>query len=271
VLGPADGRYLKRESEDAPPSQVIVLATLGAPQRRLFKGRKPAAVTEAGPEPVPTSRATLIAAEPFQSREDADAWLERLRKDDDATTAGVDAAVHRLNEVLRAHRAAALDPYTREVHAGGALVVRVGYGNGDQVADGHFTAAYELPREAAGEIRGRAARRTAMLAPQERLAAFLSGRERPLAGAELMLRARADLDADDTRAAALQARVALEALIAELGSESRDVADLRDRRKAIGAAANAALEGELSAERADAVADAVDAMDRALRHRAAGA
>jgi hypothetical protein len=249
---------------------VIVLGTLGAPQRRLFKGRKPTAVTEAGPEPVPTSRATLIAAKPFESKDAADEWLEGLRGDDDATTTAVDDAVRRLNAVLRAHRAAALDPYTREVHAAGALVVRVGYGNGDQVADGRFTAAYELPRRAAGAVRTRAAQRRDMLAPQERLAAFLGGREAPLAGEELMLRARADLDAEHPREAALQARVALEALIAELGKEGRDVGDLRGRRKAIGSAANAALEGQLKPEQAQAVADAVEAMDRALRHRAAG-
>ena len=247
-----------------------MLGTLGAPQRRLFKGRKPAAVTEAGPEPVPTSRATLIAADPFESEEAAEEWLESLRADDDATAAAVDEAVRRLNRVLRAHRAAALDPYTREVHAAGALIVRVGYGSGDQVADGRFAAAYELPREPAGEVRGRAARRRSMLAPQERLAAFLGGRDEPLAGEELMLRARADLDAEHHREAALQARVALEALIAELGREGHDVGDLRDRRKAVGEAANAALEGDLSAEQAVAVAEAVVAMDRAVRHRAAG-
>jgi hypothetical protein len=149
--------------------------------------------------------------------------------------------------------------------------VRVGYGNGEQVADGRYTAAYELPRDvAAGSIRGRAVRRREALAPQERLAAILGGRDAPLAGEELMLRARADLDAERPREAALQARVALEALIAELGREGRDVSDLRDRRSAIGNAANAALDGDLSSDQAGAVAAAVDAMERALRRRAAG-
>jgi hypothetical protein len=250
---------------------VIVLATLGAPQRRLFGGRKPADVTEAQPEPVPTTRVTMIAADAFESPEDAEAWLATLRDDADAITAAVDDAVRTLNGMLRAHRAAALDPYAREVHAGGALVVRVGYGSGDQVADGHFAAAFELPRmAAAGQVRGRAARRREMLGPQERLAAMLAGREPQLAGEQLMLRARADLDAERPREAALQSRVALEALVAELGREARDVTALRDHRKAIGEAANAALDGELSDEQAAAVEAAVDAMDRALRHRAAG-
>jgi hypothetical protein len=249
---------------------VIVLATLGAPERRLLRGRKPTAVTDAAPEPVPTARATLIAAEPFESREAADAWLEDLRGDDEATAAEVEAAVRGLNGVLRAHRAAALDPYAREVSAAGALVIRVGYGAGEQVADGRFAAAYELPRHGAGMLSQRAARRREALAPQERLAAILGGRDAPLAGEELMLRARADLDAGHPREAALQARVALEALIAELGREGRDVADLRDRRHDVAAAANAALDSEPNAGQVDAVTAAVDAMERALRHRAAG-
>jgi hypothetical protein len=91
-----------------------------------------------------------------------------------------------------------------------------------------------------------------------------------LAGEELVLRARADVDARHMREAALQARVALEALIADLGREGQDTADLSDRRAAVGAAANAALEGDLPAEHVNTVTTAVDAMERALRHRAAG-
>jgi hypothetical protein len=249
----------------------VVLGTLGAPQRRLLGGRKPVAVEAAEePEPVPTSRATLVAAAAFESSAAAESWLDGLRRDDDALRAEVDAAVRALNGVLYAHRAAALDPYARDVSAGGALVVRVGYGAGDQVADGRFAAAVELPRGAATPGARRAARRRSDLMPQERLAAILGGRDRVLAGEELMLRARADLDAGRAREAALQARVALEALIADLAAESRDVGDLRERRGAIGDAANAALAGEPSGEQQAAVADAVAAMERELRRRAAG-
>ena len=57
-----------------------------------------------------------------------------------------------------------------------------------------------------------------MEAPEERFAALVGGHGSPLAAEELVLRARADLDAGRTREAALQARVALEALLAELQS-----------------------------------------------------
>jgi hypothetical protein len=259
ALGPDDGRYLRRSGEEREPEWVIVLATLGASQRRLLGrgSRKPVAVSEAGAaSPVPTARATLIRAAPVA---DPEGWLERLRKDASAVDAEVDDAARELNAVLRAHRGAAADPYVREVSRSVANVVRVGYGNGDQVADGRFSAAYELPEDM------RRARRAEAMAPLERLAAVLSGTEELGIGEELVLRARLDVDAGRFREAALQARIALEALLTELGHAG----ELAMHREAVGDAANAALRGDLSASQADAVAEAVLEMRRALR-RASG-
>lgn len=260
-LGPDDGRYLRRTGEERTPEWVIVLSTLGAPQRRLLGrgGRKPVQVADA-PEaaPVPTARATLIHAEPLASPADADAWLERLRRDPRAIDGEVEAAARELNAVLRAQRAAAADPYVREVSRTVANVVRVGYGNGDQVADGRFSDAYELPLAARGA-------RSEAMAPLERLAAVLSGTEEVGVGEELVLRARLDVDAGRFREAALQARIALEALLAELG-HAAEIAPLRD---SVADAANAALRGDLSAAQEQAVSEAVHEMRRAL-HRASG-
>ena len=143
--------------------------------------------------------------------------------------------------MLRSHRAAAGDPYARDVRADHALVVRLGYGEGDQVADGRFGRAVELPKGPPKRKRGEA------LAPQERLAAILGGRDTLLVGEELLLRAQLDLDAGRTREAALQARVALESLLGEL--DEKFAAPLRPLRDQVARAANAALDGELSAER----------------------
>src|SRR5205085_6116176 len=127
--------------------------------------------------------------------------------------------------------------------------------SGDQVAEGRWDAAVEVPVQ-----RRRRERRAAALRPQERIAALLGGRDAPLACELLVLRARSDLDAGRTREAALQLRVALEAGLAELaqtGSGAADMEqrldDLRERRAAIGDAANAALEGDLSGVQATAV------------------
>ena len=78
-----------------------------------------------------------------------------------------------------------------------------------------------------------------------------------------MLRARLDLEADRPREAALQARVALEALLVEL--EGEDAGDLAGFRGPIGDAANAALRGELDGELEDTLAAAVLEMRRVLR------
>jgi hypothetical protein len=258
-LGPDDGRYLRRSGEEREPEWVIVLATMGAPQRRLLGrgSRKPVAIADAEQaSPMPTARATLIRAAPAP---DPEGWLERLRRDADALGGEVDDALRELNAVLRAHRGAAADPYVREVSRFVANVVRVGYGNGDQVADGRFSAAYELPEDA------RRGRRAEAMAPLERLAAVLSGAEEVGVGEELLLRARLDVDAGRFREAALQARIALEALLTEIGHAS----EIAAHREAVADAANAALRGDLSGEQRAGVSDAVLEMRRAL-HRASG-
>jgi hypothetical protein len=239
---------------------VIVLGTIGAPQRRMFGrvGRKGHSVdsAEAGGS-VPVARATLIHAEALPSAEEGERWLKRLRDDPAALDAEVDGALHELNAVLRAHRAAVADPYIREVRRSVANVVRVGFGSGDLVADGKFASAYELPEEA--RRRGRA---TETIGSLERLAAVLSGTEDIGVAEELVLRARLDLDAARPREAALQARIALEALLAA-GYEAGP--SLAEHRTAVGQAANAALHGELGGELSEAVAAAVEDMRLALR------
>jgi hypothetical protein len=237
-----------------------VLRTLGAPPRRLLGRRRPKSLTGAEVEPVPTSRATIVRAKPFESAEEADAWLDATASE---SADAVATATRELNFVLRSHRAAAGDPYARDVRVEHALVVRLGYGEGEQVADGRFGRAVELPKEPRKRKRGEA------LAPQERLAAVLGGRDSLLVGEELLLRARLDLDAGRAREAALQARIALEALLGEL--DDRFAAPLRPLREQVAKAANAALDGELSPDDAAAVEDAVSQMTAAARRSATAA
>jgi hypothetical protein len=235
-----------------------VVRTLGAPQRRLVGRRRTKDVSGASVEPVPTSRATIVRATPFDSTDEADAWLDATASDNDDA---VSVAARELNFVLRSHRAAASDPYARDVRADHALVVRLGYGEGEQVADGRFGRAVELPREPPKRKRDEA------LAPQERLAAVLGGRDMLLIGEELLLRARLDLDAGRPREAALQARIALEALLGEL--DDRFGAPLRPLREQVARAANAALDGDLPESDAAAVEDAVGQMAVAVRRSSA--
>src|SRR4051812_39570765 len=232
---------------------MLVLGTEGAPPRQR-RGRP---VDGATREPVPTARATVVRASPFGSRESAAAWLSELRAEEELAEAELAASVAVLNRALFARRLATADPYLAEVSLERALVIRVGYGEGDAVADGRFAEALELPRPGARRVK------RSMEAPDERFAALLGAREQPLVAEELVLRARADLDAGRTREAALQARVALEALASDPG--------LAPLRPGVGAAANAALAGSLGAADVEAVTEAVKAMEAALRrHRLGG-
>ena len=236
-----------------------MLSTLGAPQRARLGGRRPRPVEEGEPEPVPTSRATIVRAASFPSAAEASAWLASADLESER-----DLAVAVLNRALRAQRAAAADPYVGEISADRALVVRIGYGSGEEVADGRVGEAVELPRFAGGRVK------RSMEAPEERFAALLGGREEIHPAEELVLRARADLNAGRPAEAALQCRVAIAALL-ELLKDSAAGEQIGAHREAVTAAANAALRGPPPGEHAAALEDAVSAMEKALKRRRLGA
>lgn len=233
-----------------------MLSTLGAPQRARLRGGRSRSISTAAPEPVPISRATIVSATSLSSPA---GWLAALDRD-----AEVASAVAVLNRALRAHRAAAADPYVAEVSRERALVVRIGYGSGEEVAEGRFGEAVELPRFTGGRVK------RSMEAPEERFAALLGGREEVHPAEELVLRARADLNAGRPAEAALQCRVAIEALL-ELLKDSDEGARVGAHREAVAAAANEAVRGAIAAGSAAALEDAVAAMEQALKRRRLGA
>jgi len=272
VLGPEPGRYTIRERLGEAPAQILVLRTLGAPERRLLPTRRRTrdAPQQLPPTPVPTSRATLIDPLALEGRQAAE---QRLREADDQAL--VAAALIRLNRVLHAHRVAVADPYAREIAREQALTVRIGYGDGERVAEGRWDRARDLPAGPGSGPRG-VRGRSAALRPQERLAALLAGRDAVLAAEELTLRARTDVDAGRLREAALQLRVAFEAALAELepwrdmpGLTQR-LADLRDCRDDVAAAANAALRGGLDEAHIETIGFVLLRVEAALRARTAG-
>lgn len=265
-LGPGDGRFLIRATPGEAPEHVLVLGSLASTERAGRRDRRGRSVEVVGPATVAVQRATVVRAEPFAGDKEAATWLEAIRSDADQADAALDAAFAVLTRVVRAHRAARADPSGREPSPGQALVARIGYGDGYEVADGRYTDAWELPRGSPRQ------RKRSMEAPEERFAALLGAREAILPCEELVLRARADLDAQRPREAALQARIALESLLADPGlrlpPERR--APLDDDRAAIGVAANAALAGELGERDGEAVAQSVGRMEAALATRRLG-
>jgi hypothetical protein len=260
ALGPADGRYVIRDAGEEQPSHVLVLATLAAPERRRLRAKRP---RDAEPEPDPvavtTSRATVIDATPIEDEAAATRWLAGA--DDDELVAH---GVRVLNTALQAQRVATADPYLREVGRDQALVVRVGFGAGEDVADGRWIDAHEAPPP-------KPTKRRAALSPQERLAALLGRREEALACEELTLRARADLDAGRNREAAIQLHAALETALSELGDEDASIAnriaDLRERRAAIEEMAAEAAGGELSPDQAEEAGETLRRLEATLRAR----
>jgi hypothetical protein len=124
--------------------------------------------------------------------------------------------------MLFAHRIATATPHIHEVSPVQALMLRAGYGEGEQVADGLWRDARELVLS-----RRRSGRRASVLRPQERLAVLLSGRGRALLCEELALRARLDLDAGRLALATLELERAYAAALRELPAEGRG--DLSER------------------------------------------
>jgi hypothetical protein len=233
-LGPADGRYLLRGRAGEEPERVVVLDTVGAARRR---GRLGTRHPQATPEPatVPTARATVIDPVPVSVERQARAWLAQLDAEREAR-----AAAATLNRLLFAHRIATADPHVHELSPAQALIARAGWGEGEQVAYGHWSHARELRWS-----ERRARRRSAVLHPQERFAALLGARERPLTCEELALRARLDLDQSRLAHAALELEQAYSAALAELPAEDRPdlgerIAELEQLRPGVIAAARAA-------------------------------
>jgi hypothetical protein len=247
--------------------------TLGAPPPPARRRRRSRSVESAAePSPLPLARATAVRAfAPFESDEEAARWLDQASEAEDTADALVADGIGLLNRGLHVNAAAAADPHAHELTPERAVAVRLGYGSGEQIARGDFTAAREVDVWASGASRRR--RRQEDLRPQERVAAVLGGRESVDACETLLLRARADLDAGRRREAALQLRVGLEALLVELKDaipdpdHSEDMATLNGRRAEAGEAANAALAGDLGPEQARQAGELLEICERVLRRR----
>jgi len=266
----ADGRYLSRGGDG---ESVLVVKTLGAPAPPARRRRRPRLVEpDSELSPLPLARVTAVRAfAPFESAEDAVRWLDEATEAEDTADVLVADGIGLLNRALYVHAVAAADPLGQQLTPERAVAVRIGYGDGEEVADSRFTAAREVDVWASGASRRR--QREEDLRPQERVATVLGGREQVDVCEPLLLRARADLDAGRDRAAALQLRVGLEALLVELEDavtdpgHGDDMAALNGRRAEVGEAANSALGGALGSEQAHRVRELLGICERVLRRR----
>jgi hypothetical protein len=221
---------------------------------------------------VPVARATAIRAfDPFDGPEEAAAWLAAATADEPSIDAVVATGIALVNDALHAQAVAAADPYPAALTPERAVAVRIGYGSGEQTAEGAYSEAREVDVQAPAASRRRT--RQEDLRPQERVAAVLRGRDRPDACETLLLRARADLDAGRRREAALQLRIGTEALLAELheaiddADHRRDIGALEEQQAAIEAVAKRALKTELDPDGEITVRESLEIAERVLRRR----
>lgn len=248
------------------PSEVLIVSTRGAPTARHRRRTRSRPVeVGAGAETIPLTRVTVVTTDDLGSSEQAASWLERIAADAEAADAFASSALRLVNRALNAHATAAQDPYVHELSMSRAAAIRLGYGEGEQVADGQWSEARELVR---GEPRRR---RTEALQPQERVAAVLGGHDRVEPSETVVLRARLDLDQGRPREAALQLEAGVPALIAELSAAEaprrEDVEALRGRETEVRRLARAAREGKLEPNAETAIAHVVAICERALRRR----
>jgi hypothetical protein len=248
-LGPPPGRYVVRRFAGDAVREVIVVGEGEAPRR--IGRREP-------PGGVPVTRVTVIDAEAIDD-EAAAAWL-RSAEAGEATT---------LFRLLAWNRVASADAFAPDADPTRAIALRVGYGSGDEVAEGRWTAVRELGVPERPQPRKRSKHR-----PADRLAAVLAGRDAVLACEELALRARADLDRGRSREAAMQLEAALSAAVAELagwvsyGDLAARLGELRGYGESVREAALAAREGRMEPADLEAVSVALARLEAALRARA---
>jgi len=217
-IGLSEGRYLVREGDE---ERVLIVQELGGPRpgRRGRRRMKPVEPSE--PEPVPVTLVT-VTGHRVASAEEGSAWMKRATRERALGADEIRATTRIVNRALGAVRAAAQDPLVQEIGATRALAIRLGHGTGDELAEGRWTEAVELPNRRRGRLDE--------VDPQSRLAAVLAGRDGVHPAETLMLRAR--LDAEQGRIE--EARYGLRAAQAALDEVPSDRAkELKGQLEAV--------------------------------------
>jgi hypothetical protein len=202
-IGLPEGRYLVRE-DDA--ERVLIVQELDAPRPQRRGRRRARSVAPGDPEQVPVTRVTVTGG-PFDDAEAGSAWMKETLRDRERGTKELRDATRIVNRALSALRAQARDPLVQEIGATKALAIRLGHGTGEELAEGRWTEASQLPPPHRGRLDD--------VESQSRVAAVLAGKDEVHPAETLMQRAR--LDAQQGREA--EARHGLRAARAALEEE----------------------------------------------------
>jgi hypothetical protein len=199
---------------------------LGASRAGRRGRRRPRAVDPGEPQPVPVTVAT-VTGDRLASIDEGSAWLEQAARDRQRGADVVKAATRIVNRALSAARAPAQDPLVQEIGASRALAIRLGHGTGDELAEGRWTEAVELPRPRSGRFDD--------VEPQSRVAAVLAGRDRVHPAETLILRARLDAEqgrGEEARYGVRAAQAALDEKTSEREAEIRKQLEAIERKLA---------------------------------------
>ena len=163
----------------------MIVQELGAARQERRGRRRPRQVEPGEPGPVSVTVVT-VTGERLDDESEGSAWLREMTRDRKRGADEVRAATRIVNRALSALRAGAGDPLVHEIGASRALAIRLGHGSGDQLAEGSWTEASELPRPRRGRLDD--------VDPQTRVAAVLAGRDEVHPAETLMLRAQLDAE-----------------------------------------------------------------------------
>jgi hypothetical protein len=254
------GRIVTGETRGVGVADVLVVGVASAPARRHLRRRGRDVYSAAPPAEVPLSVVTFVrGTAPLDDDLEAQRRYDAMRSSEEDQQDWVDDGLEVLNRAIRAYRAGAHDPYVLEVARRDARRVRIGYGTTEDVQEGGWLAALELPPPI-----GVRSSRVERLRPSEAVANVLSGRGRVLEAEDVILRALVDLDHGRTRAAAHQVHAAMSLFADELGAQAPtgrrrpDLATLAGKAEELAAAAS---RRQLDGAEVQALEQLIDAMD----------
>lgn len=193
----------------------MILETEGAlpPARRKRRRPKQSARTDAVTH-VSVTTATLVRAyEPLGTESEAQAWLAQL-EEDEFTQGLLDEALAALDRAFAAEAAATGRPFAESPSIDQIVNARIGFGDGDRLANGRFLEAFDI--DARGGTASPRRERQSRTRPIGRIAAILGGKDEAMACEFLIPRVRADLDAGRVYTAALAIETAVRATVVEM-------------------------------------------------------
>mgnify|MGYP006928181633 FL=1 len=155
------------------------------------------------------------AHEPLGTEDDARRWLAGIQ-DDEVVQSLLDEMLSCVERALATEAATTGRPFAEPPQLSQILRARIGFGDGDRVADGRFVDSMEIDARGGTGVPKRY--RAGLARPIERIAAIFGGKDEAKACEFMIPRVRADLDGGRLLSSALSAETAIRATVLEMDS-----------------------------------------------------